>query len=284
MLALLALSFGAAIAVALVQRASSDVARTRALVAWEQTYLDALTLEKWACRHVLASELAPGGADRGLATPYTLTDAQGRLNLNNLVSAGRISSAHYLRLVRLLAVLGLPPELAAAVADWVDADDEVTWPGGAEVERYRALRPARRPANRPFGVLGELQDVYGLDDETFHRLMPHVTVLPGLTKVNVNSATSEVLQALIPGLTKQGAAALVARRQTRPFLTLQDFLAAPPIRALDVDHSAVTVSSEYFELQTRIAHADAAIVLHSLVHTVGQDRIASVVRRYVSYL
>jgi type II secretory pathway component PulK len=281
-LALLALTLGALIALTLTQRATEDSARTRALVGWDQTYLDALASEAWACRHLEALMTAPAQAAGEAMPRYVLVDVQGRFNLNDLVASGSVAPAQYLRLVRLLDVLGLPAELAARIIDWMDTDAEVTWPGGAETERYRALRPARRPADRPLGTLGELQDVYGMRPETLRRLLPHVAVLPGSTPINVNSATPEVLRALVPGLTPQGAAALAARRQQRPYQTVTEFVQDPAVRDLAPDASGLTTRSEYFELQTRLATPDAAIVMRSLILAHGRGA-AFVVRRQLGY-
>src|SRR5947199_8339879 len=55
---------------------------------------------------------------------------------------------------RLLALLGLDPGLADALADWTDADDTPR-PHGAEREGYLAPAPPLVPRNAPFARVGE---------------------------------------------------------------------------------------------------------------------------------
>ena len=67
-----------------------------------------------------------------------ITDAQGRLNVNNLVATGPGATAARAALQRLFGELGVPATLLNAIADWVDADDQTTDGGGAEDNYYLA--------------------------------------------------------------------------------------------------------------------------------------------------
>ena len=99
-------------------------------------------------------------------------------------------------LPRLLARAGLDPRLADAIADWTDADD-VARTHGAERAYYRALVPPREPANRPFGSVGELLLVRGVDPAILERLRPLVTVA-GEDGVSPNTASPDVMLAAWP--------------------------------------------------------------------------------------
>jgi general secretion pathway protein K len=96
-------------------------------------------------------------------------------------------------LARLLSALDLPAELAPAVEDWIDGDDE-TRAGGAERSWYADRPGAPVPANAPLESVGELALVRGFDVETLERLRPFVTVT-GEGRVNPNTAPPEVLEA-----------------------------------------------------------------------------------------
>ena len=113
---------------------------------------------------------------------------------------------------RLLALLGLDPGLADALADWTDADDAPR-PRGAEREWYLAQTPPLVPRNAPFASVGELALVRGIDAAVLTRLRPFVTVA-GEHAVNPNTASREVLLAVV-----QDPAAvdrLLAARARRP--------------------------------------------------------------------
>jgi len=96
---------------------------------------------------------------------------------------------------RLLAILGLDPGIADALADWTDADDEPR-PRGAERDWYLGQPGRRVPPNAPFASPAEIGLVRGVDARTLARLAPHVTVAPEHA-VNPNTASREVLLAVL---------------------------------------------------------------------------------------
>jgi competence ComEA-like helix-hairpin-helix protein len=58
----------------------------------------------------------------------------------------------------------LTPDIAAAIIDWRDADNQVT-PGGAEADYYNSLQPPYQPRNGPFQTVRELLMVKGISSE-----------------------------------------------------------------------------------------------------------------------
>lgn len=85
---------------------------------------------------------------------YGVTDEESRLNVNLAPKE------------ELAKLPGLKEEIAAAIADYRDGNNEVTQ-GGAEEEQYAALKPAYRPRNGPLLTIRELLMVLGLDRDTF---------------------------------------------------------------------------------------------------------------------
>ncbi len=61
----------------------------------------------------------------------------------------------------LTKIVGLTPDIAAAIVDWRDEDNAVT-PGGAEADYYASLNPPCRPRNGPFPTVRELLMVRGM--------------------------------------------------------------------------------------------------------------------------
>jgi len=70
--------------------------------------------EPWALR------LPPIPVDNG-SLAGRIEDEQGKFNLNNLLRNGKVDPARLAQFRRLLSILGLPPALAGALADWIDA-------------------------------------------------------------------------------------------------------------------------------------------------------------------
>jgi general secretion pathway protein K len=194
--------------------------------------------EPWALR------LGAMQIDNGEVEGY-IEDQQGAFNVNNLVRGGKVVVEQLAYLRRLLSILGLPPALADAVADWIDADSAVQTPGGAEDAYYLSLDPPYLAANRALIDVAELALVRGFDERVLARLRPFVTALPQYTPVNVNTAPPEVLAAIVEGLGLDGARALAAQRERIYFRTTAEFSSRLSGGAR-VRPEDVAVGSEYF--------------------------------------
>lgn len=171
--------------------------------------------EDWA-KYALAVPVE-GGSVKG-----RLVDAQSFFNLNNLVINGQPSPVQIATFQALLTGLKLSPDLAAAVTDWIDPDDTVTFPGGAEDLDYLGKPEPYRTAGQPMVDVEELRYIKGFDDEIIAKLKPFIIVLPvtnGPTPLNINTAPKEVLSALF-GSTST-AESLISMRE-KPFKDQQD--------------------------------------------------------------
>jgi general secretion pathway protein K len=163
-----------------------------------------------------------------------IEDQQGKFNLNNLLKAGKVNPAPLAHFRRLLSILALPPALADALSDRIDA------------------------GSGPLTDMAELTLVRGFDDNVRARLHPFVTALPRFTAVNANTATPEVLAAVIEGLDLDGARALVAQRERAHFRMYSDFFSQLP-PGLTVPTENISVSSDYFiaTMQVTVGMAQA---------------------------
>ena len=200
--------------------------------------------EPWALR------LPPMPVEKGELSSY-IEDQQGKFNLNNLVKGGKVNLAQLAHFQRLLSVLGLPTALAGALADWIDADSEPQPQDGAEDAYYLSLQPPYLAANRPLIDVAELALVRGFDDNVRARLRPFVSALPVFTPVNMNTASPEVIAAVVDGLGLDGARALVEKRARAYFPDRTDLLNQLP-RGVLVATEDISFSSDYFIATTRV--------------------------------
>jgi len=234
----------------LTARAQGD-ALARAAAAWvaailaeDDPAIDHLG-ELWARR-------IPAFAAEAAELTGVVTDEQSKFNINNLAREGGVAPQDMVAFQRLLAAAGLPARLAEAVVDWLDVDDDVMAPNGAEDPYYLALNPPYRAANRRVIDIAELARVKGFDAGILARLAPFVTALPEETPVNVNTAPAQVLQALVPGLNAEDARRLVEVRTKRPFASRGDFLKAlpqPPSAPIDAQ---IDVKSRFFGAEANV--------------------------------
>lgn len=213
----------------------------------------------------------PGG---GGALAGAIADEQAKFNLNNLVRGEAPSPADVAVLQRLLGLLGLPRTLADAILDSMDPADAAAQ--GARVEGDEPLggAPSHRRASRGLTDLRELAQVKGMTPEAFALLAPHVTALPDETPVNVNTASAEVLRALVPAMSGDDAARIVAERSRAPFRGAQEFLRAVPGSALAAP--SIDVKSRFFSAEATAHVGGVAIGYRALIER-GERRRAVIV-------
>ena len=184
----------------------------------------------------------------------SIVDMQARFNLSNLLADTKDVKLQRDALIRLCGAIGVDPGVAQTIADGLRA---ATAPGTDP--------PASVPL-LPHTVdqLGWL----GVDAATIKLLAPHVVLLEQATPVNVNTASREVLMAVVKGLDPATAEHLMQVRQRSPFRDVATFEAQirnlPPLPAGTVD-----VRSIFFEVRAQIRLADRVLVERSLVQRKG---------------
>jgi general secretion pathway protein K len=277
-MAMLLAALAATIATALLwqqQRWAGEYERRR-----DQVQAQALAMAgvQWA-RQILFENAPPSIVHLGQPWAYHLpttpmengsiggyiTDAQGRLNVNNLTLGGSAATAAQAALQRLFAELGVPNALLNAISDWVDADNQTTPNGGAEDAYYLGHDPPGLAANAPIRRVPELLAVRGADPTLIARLTPFVDALDAPTPVNVNTAPAEVLIAAIGGLDAAGAAALVSSRATAPFTSLSDFRGRLQRPNLSIDESLLSITSDWFVVTIAAQQGDTVARARALL-------------------
>jgi len=290
--ALLVVAIATLAATALLSSASLSIHRTTALRDSEQAWWVARGVESWVLGILDKDKKnAPGvdglGEDWAQPVDYLpvdqgyvrghVVDLQGRFNLNNLVLAKAqtpAATAYRQQFERLIAALptGLqaPPGLAGAIIDWADADQNQTFPGGAEDSVYLTLNPPYRTANRAFTVVSELLAVQGVTPGIYAALAlvdgGMIAALPAAapTRVNVNTAPEAVLRALSatpPDDSKFRS--FLERRAEQP---VENPAAIYDETGLSVDtKDYVDVRSEYFQIQGEVFVGSSRVALYSLI-------------------
>ena len=164
----------------------------------------------------------------------SITDAQSRYNLRNLVQDGKLVPAQLAMLERLCANAGIAKGSASLLAEgWLSAS--------LATDAAAPLPPQ------------QLADLVwlGLDAATIDRLASVVVLLPVATPVNLNTAPREVLAGVINGLDLGGADRLLQARQRQPFRSLTeagDVLG----KGVTLEPRDVDVKSAFFEVQGRL--------------------------------
>lgn len=296
MFAMLIVALCTLYAVSLAWDTTLDVRRTTNLLWREQAAQVALGAEQWIgmilrqdredgetdhLGELWAQRLPPlpvDGAGMSGEIAGALTDLQGRFNINNLLNnAGEIDEPSLEQFRRLLRALGLAPEIAGAVADWLDTDTEPLFPDGAEDGEYTSRIPPYRSANYPVSSASELAAVAGIDAESYRILRPHVTALPGRTVINVNTATPAVLMSLDENIAAADAERLLAEREEGGFA---DVTAAFSSLVQPEVLNTLGESTNYFRLESIVRIGTVRFTMYSLLQRGPQGDVTPILRTF----
>ena len=192
-----------------------------------------------------------------------IADEQGKFNLNNVVERERRSEPDIKLLRQLLALLELSPDLAEAVVDWIDRDDDLASPAGAENGYYLGLARPYRAANAPMIHVDELYRVRGFDARAVAKLRPYVTALPLRTSINANTAADVVVAAAF-GVARDTAAQILGERAAKPFPT-KDAFATRLRQANLIAVNDFEVRSDWFRVRVQVTQDDVLVGTEALV-------------------
>ena len=291
--ALLITALLATLAITLKWNNALDIRRTVVMLNRDQAIQVALGAESWV-QNILRDDLADSGETDHLgeiwagdlpALPIdggeifgSIEDLQGRFNVNNLIGAdGDIDPAALKQFQDLLIALQLDPRFAAIAADWIDGDDQASFPDGAEDAIYTGFTPPYRAANQLLSNVTELGAIEGMDKASFDILLPHITALPRHTEINVNTATGPVLQSLGENISIGDVEALLAEREDAGFADITrsvEPLVDPALKGELVGYTSFfqlklvvridTVRITYYSILERGPQGDVTPILRSL--------------------
>lgn len=185
----------------------------------------------------------------------SIEDAQSRFNLTNLCGTGGIVKDQVTAFETLLSALGLDKSLAQATANVMLSAQTV----GGKSDPPQTLRITRAD---------DLLAVPGMTREIFERLKKFVIVLPRATRVNVNTASPEVISAVVPGLSLADASAVTAARaHDQYYNNVGDFSQHFPGRTIATDN--LDVQTSYFLVNSKVRLNRAFLYTQSLIERNG---------------
>lgn len=284
LVALLVVALATVLIAALLDRGELTAARTRNSLRTAQAESYSLGLEAFAA-HVLLQDSANSSTDTagdiwsvplpptpvpGGEITATMSDLDGRFNLNNLAPANPQHDVWKDKLRILLNALKLDPAIANVVSDWMSNDSSIQTGDAYYLDQPV---PYRRSRNI-FLHVSELRLLKGVNGEVYAKLAPYVCALPPGTLINVNTASVPVLMTLVSApnatpITQQAAEALWQQGHAT-YTTLDNLSANQPGLIPDCGNSqnaalCYGVRSTYFLARGQITLDDLPFVFYSLI-------------------
>lgn len=198
--------------------------------------------------HALAQEAILSGA---------IQDAQSRLNLTGLATAGKINEQQVLIFERLLSGLSIDTTLARLAANQI-ASNQPNESGATSRVRYLG-----------FQQVEDLFAVAGFTSAIVKRLEDYVIFLPRATAINANTAPQAVLSAALAPLSPADTQALIAKRTQSSFHNLNELIAQLSGSQTTINPQAITLSTNYFLVNGRISIRQNALQIQALVERSG---------------
>lgn len=286
LIALVVVALASVLGVMLVERSQSTLARAQAMsdraqvdqlatgmaLLAERGLAEALAAEARQGRKVDVSQWTPPYQVPGGMISGRLIDLGGRFNLNALFHPEPSKRAHA-RLVfqNLMQQLNLNTRLSNVWFDWLDGL-------GTQSRNPQAPSPA------PLMHVSELREWPSMDDATYERLRPWLSVLPTPElMINVNEASPVVLAAAIFAMDRYQAERVLS---DRPFDRQEDIWVHPILAQMNLgpmERSTLVVSSPWYLAQARVSLDDPEGVAQFEVFRLISARGSGYDFRYVSH-
>lgn len=266
--AILYVTLATILAISLVASQQLEIRRTGNMIDRDRALVFAYGVEGWVKQILTKDDPNKDSLDEDWAMvlpPITVEDGQvagrifdlqGRFNVNNLVKDGQADPVYGEIFQRLLENLGLEGGIMSAVVDWIDADQNTTFPDGAEDDVYMGLTPAYRTANQKLVSATELMLIKGISAEVYAVLEPHIVALPDQTPVNVNTATAALISALVGGLSIEDGQVIVDSREEQSFDSVANFKDFDLLRDKQLPDGAMSVNSNFFLMDGHTRYGD----------------------------
>ena len=290
--ALMIVALATIVSANIVTKLQIDVRRTANIIASDQAKLYALAAEDLAKRYLLDDvqdnqydHLGENWAlqyifpiEDGTLTAQ-LTDMQSCININTLVR-GQVNNNTRDRIGRVLNNADLSAGLIQPIIDWVDTDVQPQIPDGAEDAYYTALENPYRAANTQLHSISELRLLRGFEKQETLDAVANSLCAYGdqntASPININTAPLEVLLSLSSTMDTSTANDIIEYRVDDPFTTTTEFRNFGNVATIIQPLQDISVSTNYFMLETNIVIGDARVTMFSLLN---RGSVVSIITR-----
>lgn len=199
-----------------------------------------------------------------------IEDLERRFAINSIIE----SEEHLNQLNRIFQILDInAPHGAEAIADWIDADSE-TRVGGNESHSIYG-----EPKNAYIDSIKELEYIEGIKDAvkdykrsaTDGNLEKYIYASKcKYTKININTASKEILQSLSEDMTEQEVNNIIENRPIQNNEELRKALATASESKINEIIKLAGYTSEFFQIKITATHNEEILILTALIDKNGK--------------
>lgn len=197
--------------------------------------------------------------DREVVLTGRIEDAQGRFNLRNLGADNPRQQMWNAGFIKLCDLLGVSTEQRNLLTQTLS---NMFIPQVSNPEE-QGINPDTQPMVAALRW-EEFRGKYGVSEETWNQLRPYVVILPRASAVNANTASAEVLFAVVEDMSFSDAQRLLAQRERVTFRTVADIRAAVNAN-VTINNDLITVNSNYFLVEGTAQVEEALIRTRALL-------------------
>ena len=197
--------------------------------------------------------------DREVVLTGRIEDAQGRFNLRNLGADNPRQQMWNAGFTKLCDLLGVPADQRNLLTQTLST---MFMPKVINPEE-QGINPDTPPMVAALRW-EEFRGKYGITEETWNQLRPYVVILPKASALNANTASAEVLFAVVEDMSFSDAQRLLAQRERVTFRTVADIRAAVNAN-VTINNDLITVDSNYFLVEGTAQVEEALIRTRALL-------------------
>lgn len=197
--------------------------------------------------------------DREVVLTGRIEDAQGRFNLRNLGADNQRQQMWNTGFTKLCDLLGVPANQRNLLTQTLS---NMFLPQVSNPEE-QGINPDTPPLVAALRW-EEFRGKYGITEDTWNQLRPYVVILPRVTALNANTASAEVLFAVVEDMSFSDAQRLIAQRERVTFRTVADIRAALNAN-VTINNDLITVNSDYFLVEGTAQVEEALIRTQALL-------------------
>ena len=277
--ALFIMTLVAIVATAMSTRLQLDIYRTRLLIIHDKLYLASQAVTFWALSELNNKKIKwPKPDKQGMVAKYPdnlsglydqvmlsggIYDLQARFNLNNLADKKQtITFTNLIKQTYSKINNEDAMSLALATRDWLQEYDLSRGKDDYSAY-YLSQNPAYYPSHQLMSSSSEFRLIKGVDASIYQAIEPFITVLPETTKININTASAQVIKSLGNGIGDAQVNELIQARGENGIPDMNDV--AELIKKIDLPADQITIESQYY-LSVAYANTDEFnIALYTLL-------------------